>query len=94
MTVERLLFVIAGALVSASTALGSFVSPWWYLFTAFVGLDLFQSGFTDWCPMVWVLEKLGFSVENVVARAREVMEGKGVPGATPHETAPPNTPMG
>jgi transketolase len=41
-----------------------------------------------------VLERLGFTVENVVARAREVMEGKGVPGATPHDTAPPNTPMG
>jgi len=41
-----------------------------------------------------VLHKLGFTVENVVARAREVVEGKGVPGATPHDTEPTGTPQG
>lgn len=60
MTVERMLSIIAGAFVIASTALGYFVSPWWYIFTAFVGVNLFQSGFTNWCPMVWVLQKLGY----------------------------------
>jgi hypothetical protein len=45
-------------------------------------------------PGAEVLERLGFTVDNVVARAREVIERKGVPGATPHDAAPPNTPMG
>jgi len=35
------------------------VSPYWYLFTAFVGLNLLQSGFTNWCPMMTILRKLG-----------------------------------
>jgi hypothetical protein len=35
------------------------VSPYWYLFTAFVGVNLFQSAFTDWCPMMTILRKLG-----------------------------------
>jgi hypothetical protein len=60
MTVERMLFVIAGLFVMLSVGLGYYVSPWFYAFTAFVGLNLFQSGFTNWCPMMWVLEKLGF----------------------------------
>ena len=59
MCVERMLFVIAGTMVLLSTALGVVVSPWWFCLTAFVGLNLFQSGFTNWCPAMWVLEKLG-----------------------------------
>ncbi len=59
MTVERALRVIGGALVVLSLALGYWVSPWWYLFTGFVGLNLFQSGFTNWCPMVAILQKAG-----------------------------------
>ncbi|MCJ7629532.1 MAG: DUF2892 domain-containing protein [Longimicrobiales bacterium] len=48
---------IAGIFVLISLALGYFVSPWFLLFTAFVGLNLFQSSFTKWCPMEKVLEK-------------------------------------
>ena len=59
MTVERTLRLIAGAFVMLSLALGYWVSPYWYLFTAFVGLNLFQSGLTDWCPMMTILRKLG-----------------------------------
>lgn len=59
MTVERSLRIIAGAFVMASVALGYWVSPWFYLFTAFVGLNLFQSGFTNWCPMMSILRKAG-----------------------------------
>ena len=59
MTVERTLRLIAGAFVMLSLALGYWVSPYWYLFTAFVGLNLFQSGFTNWCPMVWILQRAG-----------------------------------
>ena len=55
MTVERYLRLIAGFFVLASVALGWWVSPWFYLFTAFVGLNLLQSGFTNWCPMMAIL---------------------------------------
>ncbi len=50
---------IAGTFVLASLALGYWVSPWWYLFTAFVGLNLLQSSFTRWCLMENILERLG-----------------------------------
>ena len=59
MTVERALRLIAGSFVLLSLALGYYVSPYWYLFTAFVGLNLFQSGLTNWCPMMTFLRKLG-----------------------------------
>jgi hypothetical protein len=50
---------IAGAFVLLSLALGFWVSPYWYLFTAFVGLNLLQSSFTRFCPMEVILEKTG-----------------------------------
>jgi hypothetical protein len=59
MTVERMLRLIAGLFVLLSLALGKWVNPHWYWFTAFVGLNLFQSGFTNWCPMMTFLRKLG-----------------------------------
>ena len=59
MTIERYLRLIAGIFVLVSLALGWWVSPWFYLLTAFVGLNLFQSGFTNWCPMMAILRKAG-----------------------------------
>jgi hypothetical protein len=59
MTVERYLRLIAGAFVLASLALGNWVNSYWFLFTAFVGLNLFQSAFTNWCPMMTILRKVG-----------------------------------
>jgi hypothetical protein len=58
MTVERYLRLIAGVIVLLSLALGHWISPYWYLFTVFVGLNLFQSGLTNSCPMMTVLRKL------------------------------------
>ena len=59
MTIERALRALAGFFVLLSVALGYWVHPAWFLFTAFVGLNLFQSGFTNWCPMMTILGKLG-----------------------------------
>jgi hypothetical protein len=59
MTVERYIRLIAGTFVVLSLALGYWVSPYWFLFTAFVGLNLFQSAFTNWCPMMSILRKSG-----------------------------------
>lgn len=59
MTVERYLRLISGAFVLASLLLGYYVSPYWFLFTGFVALNLIQSAFTDWCPMMSFLRRLG-----------------------------------
>jgi hypothetical protein len=48
---------VAGIFVLLSLALGYWVSPWFYLFTAFVGLNLLQSSLTKWCPMEGMFEK-------------------------------------
>jgi hypothetical protein len=58
-TVERGLRLVAGLFVVLSVLLGVYVSPWFFAFTAFVGLNLFQSAFTNWCPMMVFLRKLG-----------------------------------
>ena len=59
MTMEAALRAIAGFFVLLSVALGWFVSPYWFLFSAFVGLNLLQSAFTGWCPMMAILRKAG-----------------------------------
>ena len=59
MTMERALRGIAGTFVLISLILAHFVSPKLLWFTAFVGFNLFQSAFTNWCPMMWVLRKFG-----------------------------------
>jgi hypothetical protein len=59
MTINDWIHVIAGTFILGSLALGNWVSPYWYLFTAFVGLNLFQYGWSKFCPMEVVLKKLG-----------------------------------
>lgn len=64
MTVERYIRIIAGLFILVSLALGVqgsplFVSPWFLAFTAFVGANLFQFGFTNFCPLAIILKKLG-----------------------------------
>lgn len=61
MTIERYLRLIAGIVILVSVGLGTLASPWWYALTAFVGLNLFQSAFTNWCPMMAVLRWLHVS---------------------------------
>ena len=59
MTIERGLRMAAGVVVLSSVGLGVLHSPYWLFLTAFAGVNLLQSGFTNWCPMVWVLGRLG-----------------------------------
>jgi hypothetical protein len=59
MTVERGLRLMAGVFVLASVALAHFHDPRWLWLTVFVGLNLLQSGFTNWCPGMWILSKAG-----------------------------------
>ncbi len=58
MKMEQYIRAIAGLFIMGSLALGHLISPYWYLFTAFVGLNLFQSAFTGLCPMENILEKV------------------------------------
>jgi hypothetical protein len=59
MTLEAMLRLIAGVFVTASVILGVYVSPYFFLFTIFVGLNLVQSAFSGWCPMMTFLRWAG-----------------------------------
>ncbi|MBF0253830.1 MAG: DUF2892 domain-containing protein [Candidatus Omnitrophica bacterium] len=56
---ERIIRIFAGTMVLASLVLGLKVNHWWFLLTAFVGVNLLQSGITNWCLLEDVLKKLG-----------------------------------
>lgn len=71
MNVERWLRLIAGFFILASLALGHWVNEYFYLFTAFVGLNLFQSACTDWCPMMTFLKLLGVKTAAQCALAQK-----------------------
>jgi hypothetical protein len=58
---ERYIRAIAGSFVLISLGLGYVHSPYWHLFTAFVGLNLLQSAFTRWCLMEDILERTGIA---------------------------------
>lgn len=59
MTTERYVRMVAGAFVTVSLALGYWIHPGWFCFTAFVGLNLFQSAFTGFCPLEMILSRCG-----------------------------------
>jgi Protein of unknown function (DUF2892) len=63
-TVERYLRLIAGTFVLASLLLGHYVSQYWFLFTGFAAVNLIQSAFTNWCPMISFLRWLGAKEEG------------------------------
>ena len=59
MCMERLIRIIAGSFILISLLLATVHTKYWLLFTAFVGLNLFQSGITKWCLMEKILQKFG-----------------------------------
>ena len=59
MYIERIVRIVAGAFIVISLLLAHFHSTQWLWFTGFVGLNLFQSGFTQFCPLFTILEKMG-----------------------------------
>ena len=67
MTIERGLRLVAGMVVLLSVALAVWHSPYWMALTAFAGLNFLQSAFTNWCPMVWLLGRIG--LQPCVARS-------------------------
>jgi hypothetical protein len=73
MTVDRLIHILAGSFILLSLLLGVdgsplFMSKWWLAFTAFVGANLLQFGFTNVCPMGFILKKLGVPETAACAR--------------------------
>lgn len=78
MTMERKIRAIGGTFVLASLALGWWVHPGWFLFTAFVGANLLQSAFTKWCLMEDILRWTGVHRDDPVIAA---------PPSAPHPTA-------
>ena len=61
MGMEQYIRAIAGSFIVISLALGYLHSPYWFLFTAFVGFNLLQSAFSGWCLMEIILEKVGIA---------------------------------
>ena len=59
MSIQRIIYLVAGTLVLAGLALGYLVNPWWFLLPAFVGFNLFQTAFTGFCPLEKILLKAG-----------------------------------
>ncbi len=61
MNIDKAVLAFAGAMVLVSLALTHFISPWFWLFTAFVGLNMLQAAFTGFCPAAMVFKRLGFA---------------------------------
>ncbi|MFH1740594.1 MAG: DUF2892 domain-containing protein [bacterium] len=75
MSTERYIRILAGSVVLIGLALGTWVSCWWYLLSAFAGLNLIQSAFTGFCPPEILLKKLGVKTEAELGREKECRMG-------------------
>ena len=64
MNVDRAVLVFAGSVILVSLALGTFISPYWYLLTAFAGFNMIQSAFTGFCPAAIIFRYLGLTPGN------------------------------
>lgn len=64
MNIDRLVFAVAGFFVLASLLLGYFVHEYWFFFTGFVGLNMFQAAFTGFCPLAKILKAVGIEPGN------------------------------
>ena len=64
MNIDRAVFAFAGIIILASLALGYWVSPWFFLLTAFAGLNMFQAAFTGFCPAAMIFKAIGLKPGN------------------------------
>ena len=64
MNIDRAVFAFAGIVVLIGLGLGYFLSPWWFLLTAFVGLNMVQAAFTGFCPAAMIFKALGLNPGN------------------------------
>ena len=70
MTLDRAIMAFAGVMVLLSLALTKYVSPWFWLLTAFVGANLFQAAFTGFCPAGMLMKWLGVGRDAGAGRGR------------------------
>lgn len=75
MTLNAALRLMAGTVVVASLALGTYVHEYWYFLTGFVGLNLLQSAFTRWCPAVSIFKLFGLKEESCMVGGMSVNQG-------------------
>lgn len=75
MTINAALRLMAGTVILASLALGTYVNEYWYYLTGFVGLNLFQSAFTKWCPAVAIFQMMGLKAETSSTPGMTVNQG-------------------
>jgi len=68
MSIERMVLAFAGSFILISLALAQIHSPYWLFFTAFVGVNLFQSAFTGFCPLARILKVLGMEPSTNIFR--------------------------
>jgi hypothetical protein len=59
MSIERAVLLLAGLMILTGLALGYYISPWWFLLSAFAGANLAQSAFTGFCPAAMIFKALG-----------------------------------
>ncbi|MEQ9435691.1 DUF2892 domain-containing protein [Hyphomonas sp.] len=64
MNIDRAVFAFAGIVVLIGLGLGYFLSPWWFLLTAFAGLNMVQAAFTGFCPAAMIFKALGLNPGN------------------------------
>ena len=64
MNIDRFVFAFAGTVILISLYLGNYVSAYWFLLTAFVGINMLQAAFTGFCPLAIILKKIGLKPGN------------------------------
>ena len=70
MSIERALFVLAGSMVIITALLSKYHHPLWIWFTVFIGLNMFQSAFTGFCPAKMIMQKMGLKSEAEIAAGK------------------------
>lgn len=75
MSLNAALRLMAGLVILVSLGLGTYIHSNWYFLTGFVGLNLFQSGFTKWCPAVTIFQKIGLKAEVCSTEGMSIHQG-------------------
>ncbi|MGH1460910.1 MAG: YgaP family membrane protein [Neptuniibacter sp.] len=75
MSLNAALRLMAGVVILVSIGLGTYMHPNWFYLTGFVGLNLFQSGFTKWCPAVFIFQKIGLKSETCSSEGMSINQG-------------------
>ncbi len=71
MTIDRIIFAVAGSLVLLGVTLGLLVNPWFFVIPTFVGANMLQSAFTGFCPLAVILRKAGMPESACFRRASQ-----------------------